>query len=223
MNLAQIRSIFDNFEDEPIHNIVDILKQCDDIYHSSSSEESPLTDGEYDALRHYLELSDPTNPYLIGVGSEVRGGKIDLPFEMGSLNQVQIGEIADWICKHELSNHDLVVSDKMDGTSAMIIYDNNGDPQIAYSRGNGIQGADISRHIFKIANVPTKVSGKMIVRGEVIMSESNFQTFKGKYKRNGGGTYANARNAVAGLMNGKSCHDDEVYTLLDVIAYEIIN
>jgi len=221
MNMSQARSIFDSVEHQPIENIVDVLRLCDDAYHNGKGE-PPLSDTQYDTLRQYLMLADPTNPFLIGVGSDVRGGKVDLPFKMGSLNQVQVGEINQWVQKHKLQDNDLIVSDKMDGTSVMIVYDINGDPQIAYSRGNGVQGADISRHIFKIANVPNKVSGRMVVRAEVIMSETNFQTFKHGYKRSGGQTYANARNAVAGLMNGKHTHASEVYTLLEVIAYELI-
>lgn len=161
--------------------MVDILTMADDFY--SNDGESFIEDNEYDALRLIAERLDPAHIYFTGIGSNVRGGKIKLPYEMGSLNQVEIGDIEDWVRKHNLANERLVISDKMDGTSALIIYDDNGDPQIAYSRGNGTEGADISRHIFKIKNVPKKVSGKLVVRVEVELTESAFAELNTKITR----------------------------------------
>lgn len=212
-----------NVADEPAPSDTDLIQALIEFDALYADDESTVTDIQYDALRMYTKVLLPTHKYFLGTGSEIRGGKVDLPFQMGSLNQVQIGNIEQWVTDNNLQNEEHVASDKMDGTSALIIYDDTGAPQIAYSRGDGLQGADISRHIFKIKNVPTQVSGAMVVRAEVEMTESNFIKFQKKYKRSGGGTYKNARNAVAGLMNGKHIHPDEVYGWLNVIAYEVLD
>ena len=102
----------------------------------------------------------------------------------------------------------------MDGVSCLIVYDNTGNLQVAYSRGDGVEGADITRHIKNISNVPKKISGKMLVRGELIM---NKETFLEKYAKE----FKNPRNMVAGLFNRK---ESRITALNDVdfIAYEIV-
>lgn len=218
--MNSLYDIFLDFENHPSEDIVEVLQTADDQYHND--DESFLTDEEYDALRRYLELSDPTNPYLIGVGSDVRGGKVKLPFEMGSLNQIQIGEIEEWVTKNRLSEVQCVVSDKMDGISCLLVYDNDGKFQIAYSRGNGTEGADISRHISKIANVPQQVNGRMVVRAEIEVDETNFQKVREKVTRHSSkDQYKNARNMVAGLMNRKE-NPEFVYDYMSVVAYEVL-
>jgi len=209
-----------NIADFPAQEIIYVLTEADDLYHND--EESFIEDNEYDALYQVAKRLDPANVYFTGVGSDVRGGKIDLPFEMGSLNQVEIGDITDWVGNWSLQNESVVITDKMDGTSAMIVYDKDGQPQIAYSRGNGVQGADISRHIFKIKNVPDQVSGKLTVRAEVELTETAFEFLRDKVTRHSSNEpYKNARNMVAGLMNRKE-NPAIVYEHLTVVTYEVI-
>jgi len=199
--------------------IISTLQTADMMYHNE--EESYFEDNEYDALRLIAQRLAPTDEYFLGIGSDVRGGKIKLPFEMGSLNQVEIGDIEEWVRKNNLQDEEIIATDKMDGTSALIIYDHNGDRQIAYSRGNGIEGADISRHIFKIKNVPEKVSDQMVIRAEVELSETAFKELREIVKSKSGKKYKNARNMVAGIMNSSE-RPDVVYEYLTVIAYQIV-
>lgn len=198
---------------------ISTLECLDDLYFNEGEVE--VEDNEYDALKAIASRIIPHHKYFTGVGSAIRGGKVHLPVEMGSLDQIEIGEIEDWINKWSLRNEDIVISDKMDGTSALIIFDDNGDPQIAYSRGDGVSGADISRHIFKISNVPTNVSGSLVVRAEVEMSETSFQQLQSVVMSRSGKPYKNARNMVAGLMNAKE-NPFIVYEHLKVVAYEVI-
>jgi len=208
-----------NPDDYTIENIIDILALADVDY---AVDNSFIEDNEYDALYLIASRLDPANVYFTGVGSEVRGGKVKLPFEMGSLNQIEIGDIEEWIRKNNLINETLVLSDKMDGTSALILYGDDGLPQIAYSRGNGTEGADISRHIFKIKNVPKQVSGKMTVRVEVELTETAFAELNTKMTRHSSKeAYKNARNMVAGIMNRKE-NPAVVWDYVTVIAYQVV-
>ena len=203
-----------NSDNYPSCDIIEILVQADADY---AADNSFLEDNEYDALYLIATRLDPANVYFTGVGSEVRGGKIKLPFQMGSLNQVEIGDIEEWVQKHNLKNEKMIVTDKMDGTSALILYSDDGLPQIAYSRGNGTEGADISRHIFKIKNVPQKVSGKMVVRVEVELTETAFAELNTKLDKE----YKNARNMIAGIMNRKE-NPAIVWDYVTVIAYQVV-
>jgi len=202
-----------------IDTFIEILQAADDLYYND--DESFLTDAEYDYLRRYAEVLDPSNVYFTGVGSEVRGGKIKLPHSMGSLDQIYEGEIQDWVKKWKLQDETVVLTDKLDGASAMVVYDKDGKLQIAYSRGNGVEGADISRHIRKLRSVPDLVDKRRDIRGEIIIEIGTFGFLNQQVKTRAGKIYKNPRNMVSGLMNAKE-NNEIVYNYLKFVAYEII-
>lgn len=199
---------------------VDTLTRAADQYYNEGS--SFLSDAEYDALERQLRETDPTNPFLIGVGSEVRGDKVKLPFVMGSLNAVNEGDTAAWIKTEGLGDEVIVVTSKEDGVSIMLVYGEDGNLQIAFSRGNGIEGQDVTRHVRNMKNVPQKVSGKMAIRAEVIMSDTVFEKVNKQVEASIGRTFANPRNYVAGQMNA-STSNSIFYDNVSIIAYEIIS
>lgn len=215
--LAREMVLLGTYEDYDVDDLVKVLKAADDLYYNDA--ESFLSDSEYDALRSYAEQTAPRHSYFIGVGSEVRGGKVKLPFQMGSLDQIQIGDIANWVRDNKLTNEELILTDKLDGTSAMVLYDSKGNLQIAYSRGDGIQGADITRHIKHL--VPATALKTLVVRGEVILTKKDFKVLQKKVMSRSGKPYKNARNMVAGLMNA-STNDPIVYQHLHFVAYDIL-
>lgn len=201
--------------------LIDILRAADQLYHSEA--ESFLTDEQYDHIKRYAETNRPNDPYFLGVGSQVRGGKVKLPYPMGSLTQAYEGDIVKWIEKHNLQEQPIIYTEKLDGVSVLLIYDNTGKLQIAYSRGDGVEGADITRHISKIAAVPQQVSiANLHVRAEVIISKENFLKVQPLVKNRGGQQYKNARNMIAGLMNAEK-NDPVVYEYIDIVAYEVLN
>lgn len=208
---------FEMFDMFPDTDVILVLKAADDLYFND--EESFVTDEQYDALRLFAWKSYPHHKYFTGVGAAVRGGKVTLPHPMGSLDQIHIGGIEPWVDKFALKLQIMFLTDKLDGTSALVIYDDDGYLQIAYSRGDGLQGADITRHIQHL--VPTKVSGPKVIRGEVIISRSNFIKARKVAKTRSGDEYKNARNMVAGLMNS-SANDNAIYQHIDFISYQII-
>lgn len=209
------------FEEYTTKEICEVLTLADDLYFNGG--DSLLSDFDYDALKRYAQCSDPTNSYFLGVGSSIRGGKVTLPFEMGSLDQTYEGEIVDWIKKWNIEDKIGVVSDKLDGASAMVVYDSTGSFQIAYSRGNGKEGADISRHLSIMPSIKQKIDidKPLVVRGENIISKNNFVLAQTLMVNKGSRKYKNARNMVSGLMNSSS-NDSEVYQYIDFVAYEIV-
>lgn len=209
-------------EEHPISDIVSLLELADDLYYND--DESILSDADYDTLRRYTKLTDPTHPYFLGIGSSTRGGKVKLPYQMGSLDQVYEGEIIPWVNKWGLTRNKGVVSDKLDGASGMVIYDAAGQFQIAYSRGDGVEGADISRHLRQMPSLPKNVefySKPLVVRGENIISIKNFPIVQNLVTTRNNKPYKNARNCVSGLMNASS-NPESVYQYIDFVAYEIV-
>lgn len=217
--LAKEILFLETYEDYEQEDLIEILKAADDLYYND--EESFLTDGEYDALRRMAEQMNPAHSYFTGIGSEVRGEAVKLPFKMGSLDQIYEGEIQNWVNKHNLKNEEVIITDKLDGASCLIIYGSDGHLQIAYSRGDGIEGADWTRHIKKIPSLPLQVSSAMAIRAEVIIEKSVFPTIKTQFLSKNGKPYKNPRNMVSGLMNAKE-NDFAVYKHISVIAYEVL-
>jgi DNA ligase (NAD+) len=202
-----------------VTELVEKLKHFDEAYFNASITDEVLDDNEYDNLRNKLKLLDPSNQYFTGIGSDVRGGKVPLPFPMGSLNQVyDDNDILNWITKYGISS--AVISDKLDGCSCELIY-RDGQFAQAFSRGNGVEGADITRNIALIPNVPKTISAgylfpdDIVVRAEVIIKNLVFDV---KYSKE----FKNSRNMVAGILNRKLPTED-VLGDFEVIVYEIMD
>lgn len=205
--------------------IFKILEICSDLYYNDDgTSPSPLTDAEYDTIERYAETIDPYNEFFIGVGSAIRGEKIDLPYQMGSLDQIYEGDYKKWVNKLGLKPDDIiVVSDKLDGNSNGTAY-SGGRFVKAYSRGNGVQGADTSRHVRHIQHVPQQLSDNtsIMIRSELICSPANFDRLMARQQELGLRPYKNPRNMVAGLMNSESIPVD-VFQYLDMVAYAIFD
>lgn len=209
-------------EDYPVEVLIDFLKAADDLYHND--DESFFTDAQYDAVRQVAQRLEPDHEYFVSVGSDVRGGKIKLPFQMGSLNQVYVGEWDQWIRDNNLLNEVIVISDKEDGGSDMVRYQ-AGKLSIAYSRGDGEMGADLTRHVKNLPTAPKTINytAPLTVRCEHIISPENFKKLQALgAKQRSGKPYKNPRNMVAGLMNSSEI-DQRYYQYIDLVAYQIVD
>ena len=210
-------------EDVPVGTLIAMLKIADDDYFNATDAEVALTDEQYDTIKSFAQRVSPTDLYFTGVGSDVRGGKVKLPYKMGSLNQVYQGDYVKWVDRHKLHNETVVITDKLDGASNLMCFASTGNLQIAYSRGDGERGADITRHSKNIPSVPNSVNyGKpLTVRAETIISKSNFTKIKNNTSLNLRRDYKNPRNMVSGLMNSSEINAG-LYEYIDVVAYEIV-
>lgn len=203
--------------------LISLLELAD---HRYFNEDDPiLSDQEYDTYYRYATNAYPTHVYFLGIGSSSRGNKVKLPYQMGSLDQKYEGEMLPWVSKNNLSTEKAIASNKLDGASAMVVFDLTGNFQIAYSRGDGIEGADISRHLRLIPSFPENISydKPFTVRGELIISKVNFKRhIQPNIKSRSGQPYKNARNCISGLMNAES-NPDWVYQYIDFVSYEIVD
>lgn len=220
--LATTIFVVGSFDDIPISTIIGMLIAADNAYFND--EDTFLEDSQYDALKQYAQQTSPADPYFTGVGSAVRGGKVALPHKMGSLNQVYPGDYVKWVASNRIATEQVVLSDKLDGASTLLVYDAPGSFQIGYSRGDGFEGADISRHLRQMG-IPSKIAnatGKSVaIRAENIITPASFTTANtGKLSR-GGRIYKNPRNMVSGLMNSSE-NNPQIYQYIDTVTYEIV-
>ena len=202
---------------------VTFLQRQDDLYENEGDSE--VDDATYDRIRRWASLAFSANKYFTGAGSSTRGGKVNLPFSMSGLTQVyEGGDTHKWAYKIGGNAVEYVISDKMDGTSAMVIYDPGGYLQIAYSRGDTQQGADITRNIKKIPNIPHKIPAlgyTLPVRMEIEIKKSDWNHVQSTFTKSNGEPYKNARNTVAGVMNA-SGKDDGIHNYLNGVAYTVM-
>lgn len=136
--------------------------------------------------------------------------EVDLPVPMPSLAKIRPDNGADaWLAAH---SGPYVASDKLDGVSIELVYYPKQRVQ-AYTRGDGRRGGDIS-YLCEHMDIPQTLPKKMVIRGEIIMDRS---TFDSKWSS----TYKNARNLAAGLTNRKDVHD--AVPDLHVVVYSVLS
>ena len=146
-------------------------------------------------------------------------GKVKHPFIMGSLDKIK-AEDQQTILKFLLSLGDKInVSAKVDGISCRLHYE-NGKLVSASTRGNGEYGEDITDKILEVNGVPNilrETTDTIDIRGELVILKDDFEQLNAYLEK----PYANARNAVAGIMNKKDWTKNEV-RFVSFIAYTIL-
>lgn len=191
--------------------LIKIIVYCSKKYYNS---ESVITDELFDFLINYLKKVDPNNKVINNIGAKVLSKlKVQLPYFMGSMNKIKPTDeniLNKWL---NIYNYPFVISDKLDGVSALFINHNN--KLNLYTRGDGIEGTDISSLIKFIPSLNNiNISGNIAVRGELIINKKNFKKYKNEM--------SNARNMVSGIVNSKTINRNIVYDV-DFVSYELIN
>src|ERR1700722_13959706 len=194
------------------------LERASRQYHVLDAPE--ITDAEYDRLFRELidleaahpELQTPDSPtQRVGGDPAANFTKVRHNRAMLSLNNAfspdevrefgvrvdrAIGSVSGYVC--EL---------KIDGLAMSITYE-NGSFVRAATRGNGVEGEDVTANVRTIRSVPMTlkpVRGVVFpdtveVRGEVYLPKAAFAATNARLEEAGKPTYANPRNAAAGAV-----------------------
>jgi DNA ligase (NAD+) len=214
MNLEYIKSNPVEFSTKaPIQDLEQILELASTKYYG---DELPvISDDVYDILIEQLEIRDKSNPLLTNIGSNTAipsKDKVMLPYYMGSMNKVKTKDVlTTWTTKYPIDSQ-FVISDKLDGISALYVTNDDPNDTKLYTRGNGEQGRNIS-NIMEYLDLPKIKDGKLVLRGELIISKANFDKHRG--------TYTSARSMVNGLVALKE--GSESIKLLDFVVFEVIS
>ena len=101
------------------------------------------------------------------------------------------------------NNFDYHVELKFDGASIRLRYV-NGKLVLGATRGNGLQGDDITRNLKTVRDIPLILSGNfheiVEVRGEAFMEKNAFVRLNHRREENGLSVFANPRNSTAGSL-----------------------
>jgi len=177
------------------------------------NQEALVEDQFFDDLVDELKIRNKDSKILKNIGAPVRKDveKVKLPVWMGSLDKVKPNtrELSLWL---ERYNQELMISDKLDGISALIAYDKEGNVSL-FTRGDGQVGQDIS-YLAPYFDFPI-LKKVVYIRGELILSKRNFRDKYSKF-------YPKARSVVAGIVNSKK-PSLEILKDVEFLAYELID
>lgn len=137
-------------------------------------------------------------------------------FEAGEASKQQVEAIADAqdTAQAEAASASsdesvsLFVEPKIDGVAVSLRYE-RGKLMTALSRGDGVQGDDITHNIRTMRAIPLRLKMEappevLEVRGEVFMTFPEFQQLNDQRSQAGQELFANPRNATAGTLKQKN-------------------
>ena len=178
-----------------------------------------VSDQEFDALlrelqdleRDYPQYQDPLSPTQ-RVGSDISKGFTQVRHErpmMSLSNSYSIEEVQDFLRRAQEGlggeASEIVGEMKYDGTSISVTYE-HGRLLRAVTRGDGVQGDDVTANVITIKSVPLEISRvddlpeKFEVRGEIVLPWQSFEKLNAERQFNEEPLFANPRNAAAGTL-----------------------
>ena len=159
----------------------------------------------------YPQYNDPLSPTQ-RVGSDISKGFTQVTHErpMQSLaNSYNIGEVQDFLRRAQegLGGEpcEIVGEMKYDGTSISVTYE-HGRLVRAVTRGDGVQGDDVTANVITIRSVPLELPAgldwpdRFEVRGEILLPWASFERLNAERHQNEEPLFANPRNAAAGTL-----------------------
>jgi DNA ligase (NAD+) len=185
-------------------------------------DDPEVSDADYDRLFDELKKLEEEHPELVTpdsptqrVGSQPsqRFRKVEHLMPMGSLEKVTTGEtLQKWAddVRKRLATDELVAyvtEPKIDGLAISLVYE-QGRLVRGATRGDGLQGEDVTVNLRTIQSVPLALRAEagdelpsvLEVRGEIYMPLSGFRRFTETQLEQGKRAAPNPRNAAAGSV-----------------------
>jgi len=179
--------------------------------------ESHISDYDFDQKLKELEALEAQYPQFVDPNSPTQkvGGDITSKFQtvphrwpMMSLgntyNAEELQDFDDRVRKAVGDQVQYVCELKFDGLSISLTYE-HGKLLRAVTRGDGIQGDDVTANVKTIRSIPLSLQAGSYpelfeIRGEVFMHKPAFLRLNAERLENGEKTYANPRNFAAGTL-----------------------
>jgi len=186
-------------------------------YHSLDAPE--ISDAEYDRLMQRLKNIEAEHPELITadsptqrVGSKPLSEFVTVVHEMPMLSLDNAFSDEDLLAFNKRiqdrlksqADVEFACEVKLDGTAVSLIY-RDGLLVRGATRGDGINGEDITQNVRTISSIPLRLLGTdfpavLEVRGEIYMPKAGFEAFNKKALAAGEKLFVNPRNAAAGSL-----------------------
>ncbi len=208
----------------PAERVEELSKQLDHhLYRYHVLDDPEISDAEYDRLYDELVALEEANPELrvptsptqrVGAPPTDRFTKVAHVVPMGSLEKVTTAEqLAKWaedVSKRLGTDEPVqfVIEPKIDGLAINLTYE-NGVLTRGATRGDGVQGEDVTVNLRTIRSVPLRMRGDgapplLEVRGEVYLPLSGFRALNERLAGTNQKLAPNPRNAAAGSLRQKN-------------------
>jgi DNA ligase (NAD+) len=198
----------------------ELLNEASIAYHVD--DDPVMEDAAYDVLYDELKALEEADPSLITSDSPTQrvGAPLSDKFQkarhllpMGSLEKVTTNEaLQKWeddVRKRLATDEPIayVVEPKIDGSAINLTYE-NGRFARGLTRGDGVQGEDVTPNLRTIKMIPLQMRGNdappiLEVRGEVYMPLDGFRAANEALAAEEKATWPNPRNAAAGSLRQK--------------------
>lgn len=185
-------------------------------------DQPEITDAEYDALMRRLEALEREHPELLtpdsptqrvgAAPSEKFGVTVHRRPMLSLANAMDAAEMAEFDARNKRllksdAEIEYVAEVKLDGVAVELVYE-DGRLVVASTRGDGVNGEDVTANIRTIRSVPLRLikpprqtTPKLLeARGEVIFPRRAFDRLNADRIRAGEPPFANPRNAAAGSL-----------------------
>lgn len=176
-----------------------------------------LTDSLYDMIYKKAKQTWQNDSFFNELCAEDLGyGKEIVHSEpMGSMEELKEGDWDKWKKGHR----QFLISDKLDGCSIILTY-KQGKLFSAATRGRGVKGKCIMRHISQVTNIPHTINytKDIVIRGELLCPKDNISTMLMEVEQQEGKAQKNGRNTIAGALNRKETNIS-VFKYAKFIAY----
>lgn len=190
------------------------LRRHEHLYYVLDRPE--ISDAEYDALMRRLVELEARHPELVTpdsptqrVGGKPREGFVTVAHSSPMLsldNALNEGELRDFDRRIASllggASYKYVAELKLDGLSMAVHYRNGRFAQ-AITRGDGVQGEDVTENARTIRSLPLRTENglkQFEARGEVILNRRAFEHLNLERESAGLPRFANPRNAAAGSI-----------------------
>lgn len=196
-----------------------LLGQLQSWNESYRTDESPVTDKEYDEKKADFASRNPNHPFVVNVepAPVPTNRKERLPIDMRSLDKIKnLKDLGKWFVKCGINEDDLVaLGPKWDGLSLL---DHLATVRAWTRGGEDNDGMRSDKHLFLIDREPKYYGGIEYTGGEVIISRKNFDAhWKGRTNPRTGEPYKTARGVMSGLMRNDK--PDEKLKYVDYVRY----
>ncbi|MGM9621127.1 MAG: NAD-dependent DNA ligase LigA [Bacteroidaceae bacterium] len=182
-----------------------------------------ISDQEFDMKMHRLQdlesrfpdMDDPNSPTR-RVGSDLSNEFRTVPHKRPMLslaNTYNRQEVADFYRRVADGLHgepfEICCELKFDGLSISLHYE-DGRLVRAVTRGDGVQGDDVTPNVRTIHTVPLALPAgedypaEFEIRGEILMPWTSFDRLNAERERDGEPLFANPRNAASGTLKSKN-------------------
>ncbi|WP_250432653.1 NAD-dependent DNA ligase LigA [Hanstruepera flava] len=200
--------------EEQIKSLQDELRQHN--YNYYVLDNPTISDYEFDMKLKHLQELEAEHPEFADVNSPTQrvGGAVTKNFEtvrhghrMYSLdNSYSKEDLLDWetrIKKLVDGPVQYTCELKYDGASISLTYE-NGNFLRAVTRGDGVQGDDVTANVKTIKSVPLQLKGdyppKFDIRGEIVLPFEGFNKMNEERVEIGEEPYRNPRNTASGSL-----------------------